>query len=144
MAGFTPNASLDNSPKRKRGFCLSLADASGYDASGYDASGYDILQENPPVAERFELYVSGIELANGYHEVLDSAELRRRTTEANAQRRADGKAELPEQNRLLAAMESESGLPPSTGVALGFDRVVMLATGASSIDEVITFPFDRA
>lgn len=97
---------------------------------------------DPPVAERFELYVSGIELANGYHEILDPAELRRRATEANAQRLVDGKPALPEQNRLLAALEA--GLPPSTGVALGFDRIVMLAAGAATVQEVIAFPFDRA
>jgi lysyl-tRNA synthetase class 2 len=97
---------------------------------------------NPPVAERFELYVDGIELANGYHELLDASELRQRNARANVQRQADGKQPLPEESRLLAAMEA--GLPPAVGVALGFDRVVMLAAGASSVAEVIAFPFDRA
>jgi len=96
----------------------------------------------PPVAERFELYVSGVELANGYHELVDPAVLRRRNAWNNARRQADGKPPLPEESRLLAAMEA--GLPSSTGVALGFDRVVMLAVGASRLDEVIAFPFDRA
>jgi lysyl-tRNA synthetase class 2 len=96
----------------------------------------------PPVAERFELYAEGIELANGYHELLDPQELRGRMARANAQRRADGKPALPEENRLLAAMES--GLPESTGVALGFDRLVMLAAGAKRVDEVLAFPFERA
>lgn len=101
-----------------------------------------VRQENPPVAERFELFVSGVELANGYHELLDPALLRRRNDRANALRESDGKARLPSQSRLLSAMDS--GLPPSTGVALGFDRVVMLAAGATRLDEVIAFPFDRA
>jgi lysyl-tRNA synthetase class 2 len=101
-----------------------------------------IRAENPPVAERFELYVAGIELANGYHELVDAAELRRRNAVVNAQRRADGKAALPEQSRLLAAMEA--GLPEGAGVALGFDRLVMLAAGAKSISEVMAFPLDRA
>ncbi len=96
----------------------------------------------PPVAERFELYVDGIELANGYHELRDAEEFRRRMSEANAQRRSDGKPALPEQNRLLAALEA--GLPASTGVALGFDRLVMLAAGAATIREVMAFPLDRA
>lgn len=96
----------------------------------------------PPVAERFELYVDGIELANGYHELLDAAALRQRNRENNALRVRDGKPALPEESRLLAAMEA--GLPPSTGCALGFDRAAMLAAGASCVDEVIAFPFERA
>jgi elongation factor P--(R)-beta-lysine ligase len=96
----------------------------------------------PPVAERFELYASGIELANGYHELTDADELRRRIAQANELRRQDDKSALPEENRLLAAMDA--GLPESTGVALGFDRVVMLAAGAKSLAEVMAFPIDRA
>jgi elongation factor P--(R)-beta-lysine ligase len=96
----------------------------------------------PPVAERFELYIDGVEIANGYHELLDPAELRARNASVNAQRVADGKAPLPEESRLLAAMQS--GLPPSVGVALGFDRLLMAALGAKTIAEVIAFPFDRA
>jgi lysyl-tRNA synthetase class 2 len=60
---------------------------------------------NPPVAERFELYVAGIELANGYHELLNPAELRARNANVNAQRLADGKPALPEESRLLEAMQ---------------------------------------
>jgi elongation factor P--(R)-beta-lysine ligase len=96
----------------------------------------------PPVAERFELYIAGVEIANGYHELLDPAELRMRNAQTNAQRRADGKEALPEESRLLAAMEN--GLPASVGVALGFDRLAMAALGAKTIAEVIAFPFDRA
>jgi lysyl-tRNA synthetase class 2 len=96
----------------------------------------------PPVAERFELYVSGIELANGYHELVDPAALRERNRRNNALRRSDGKPPLPEESRLLAAMEA--GMPPATGVALGFDRVAMLVAGANDIREVLAFPFDRA
>lgn len=96
----------------------------------------------PPVAERFELYVDGLELANGYHELLDAAELRRRNAIANRERLADGKPALPEESRLLAAMRA--GLPPCSGTALGFDRLVMVATGAERIDEVIPFPVERA
>ncbi len=96
----------------------------------------------PPVAERFELYIGGVEIANGYHELLDPAELLARNAKVNAQRRVDGKPPLPEQSRLLAAMQS--GLPPSVGVALGFDRLLMAALGVKTIAEVIAFPFDRA
>jgi lysyl-tRNA synthetase class 2 len=94
------------------------------------------------VAERFELYVDGIELANGFHELLNAGVLRERNTRANRQRLADGKPPLPEDSRLLAAMDA--GLPPCAGVALGFDRVVMIVSGASAIDEVIAFPIERA
>jgi lysyl-tRNA synthetase class 2 len=96
----------------------------------------------PAVAERFELYVRGIELANGYHELLDPAVLRERNRINNQARLADGKQALPEESRLLAAMEA--GLPSSSGVALGFDRLVMLAAGAKSLADVLPFPFDRA
>ncbi|HEV3007392.1 MAG TPA: EF-P lysine aminoacylase EpmA [Pirellulales bacterium] len=96
----------------------------------------------PAVAERFELYVRGTELANGYHELLDSAALRERNRTTNAARREQGKPALPEESRLLAAMDD--GLPACTGVALGFDRVVMLAAGAARLDKVLAFPFDRA
>ena len=102
----------------------------------------EVGEEESSVAERFELYVDGIELANGYHELRDPAELRRRQQEAAAERERDGHVELPLPSRLLAAMEQ--GLPACSGVALGFDRLVMLATGAESIDEVLTFPMDRA
>lgn len=96
----------------------------------------------PPVAERFELYVDGIELANGYHELLDAEVLRQRNRENNRLRQARGKPALPEESRLLAAMDS--GLPACTGVAMGFDRVVMLAAGAKELSAVMPFPFDRA
>ncbi len=95
-----------------------------------------------PTAERFELYVDGMELANGYHELLDATVLAQRQTKANTQRVTDGKAALPEDNHLLDAMRQ--GLPPCTGVALGFDRLAMIALKAQSISEVIAFPFDRA
>ncbi|MEQ8788343.1 MAG: EF-P lysine aminoacylase EpmA [Pirellulaceae bacterium] len=98
--------------------------------------------DTPPVAERFELYVDGVELANGYHELLDAEVLARRQTLANQQRAADGKPVLPACGRLLAAIRH--GLPACTGVALGFDRVVMLAAGAAHISEVLAFPIDRA
>jgi lysyl-tRNA synthetase class 2 len=94
------------------------------------------------VAERFELYVDGIELANGYHELLDAGALRERNVRANQERLADGKPQLPNNSRLLAAMEA--GLPPCAGVALGFDRVVLIAAVAKQIDEVIAFPIERA
>jgi len=101
-----------------------------------------VREGDPPVAERFELYIRGLELANGYHELLDAGEQERRFREANARRREAGKVELPLDGRLLRALEA--GLPACAGVAMGFDRMVMLATGARSIDEVLAFPIERA
>lgn len=100
------------------------------------------VRGEPPVAERFELYVDGLELANGYHELLDAETLRKRNVENNRLRAADGKPQLPVESRLLEAMRS--GLPPCTGCALGFDRVVMLACGKTDIADVLTFPIERA
>jgi lysyl-tRNA synthetase class 2 len=100
------------------------------------------VEGDPPVARRFELYVRGVELANGYYELVDPGELRARAVAENRLRAADGKPALPEESRLLAAMEH--GMGESTGVALGFDRLVMLAAGADSLAEVMAFPIDRA
>ncbi len=90
------------------------------------------------VAKRFELYWKGVELANGYDELTDAIELRKRLDTVNNQRRADGKEALPLPESLLTAMESR--LPACSGCALGFDRLVMLACGAKSISEVLAFP----
>ena len=113
-----------------------------YDWPASQAALAQVCNEESPVAERFELYADGIELANGYHELTDAAELRRRGQEANCQREADGRHTLPEPAQLLVAMDA--GLPPCTGVALGFDRLVMLAAGAASLAEVMAFPSERA
>ena len=92
-------------------------------------AGYD-------VAERFELYYRGIELANGFHELADPVELRRRFDNVNEVRTINGQRAFPMPERFLAAMQN---LPDCTGCALGFDRLVMLATGADRIDDVLTF-----
>jgi lysyl-tRNA synthetase class 2 len=97
-------------------------------------------EDGQRVAERFEVYWRGVELANGYHELTDATELRRRLTAVNDARAADGRQRLPLPESLLSAMER--GLPDCTGCALGFDRLAMLATGAGSIDEVMAFPGD--
>jgi lysyl-tRNA synthetase class 2 len=100
-----------------------------------------IERDGIEVAERFELYWRGVELANGYHELTDAAELRRRFIEVNAGRVADNRPALPLPESLLAAMER--GLPASTGCALGFDRLVMLALGAKQIADVMAFTVKR-
>lgn len=94
------------------------------------------------VSERFELFIDGIELANGYNELSDANLLRHRNKAANQSRVGDGKCPLPEQSRLLKGMES--GLPPCCGTALGVERLLMVLLGAQAIDEVLAFPFDRA
>ncbi len=96
-----------------------------------------VIRNGIEVAERFELYWRGVELANGYHELTDAAELRARFIEVNNARAADGRPALPLPESLLSAMER--GLPNSTGCALGYDRFVMLALGTESIGDVMAF-----
>ena len=91
------------------------------------------------VAERFELYWHGVELANGYHELTDDDALRGRLEHVNRDRVADNRPALPLPERLLAAM-IDPGLPSCTGCALGFDRLAMLVSQAPEIWNVITFP----
>jgi lysyl-tRNA synthetase class 2 len=97
--------------------------------------------DNPAVAERFELYYRGVELANGFHELGGGTEQRRRFESELAQRAAQGRESPPLDERLLAALEA--GLPDCAGVALGVDRLVMLALGARSLEEVIAFTIDN-
>lgn len=93
-------------------------------------------------AERFELYLDGIELANGYRELIDAKVLIDRAREDNRRRRAAKLQERTLDPRLIAAMEI--GLPDCSGVALGVDRLMMAATGAASMDEVMPFSWGRA
>jgi elongation factor P--(R)-beta-lysine ligase len=97
---------------------------------------------DPCAALRFELYCEGVELANGFNELASAAEQRARFNQDNAARRRAGLPAFPPDELLLAALEA--GLPECSGVALGFDRTVMLATGARAIDEVLPFPTERA
>jgi lysyl-tRNA synthetase class 2 len=94
------------------------------------------------VAERFEVFFRGMELANGYHELTDASEQRKRFLDDLESRRALGRPETPIDDWLLEALRH--GLPRCAGVALGFDRLVMIAAGASSIDAVLSFSSERA
>ncbi|KAA3627797.1 MAG: EF-P lysine aminoacylase GenX [Proteobacteria bacterium] len=94
------------------------------------------------VAERFELYWRGLELANGFNELADAAEQAQRFKVDRQRRESLGLPPVPVDTRLLAALES--GLPPCAGVALGVDRLLMALTGVDDIRRVLAFPIDRA
>jgi lysyl-tRNA synthetase class 2 len=98
--------------------------------------------DDPRAALRFELYCDGVELANGFHELASAAEQRARFEQDNRERQRVGLPVHAPDELLLAALAA--GLPECSGVALGFDRTVMIATGAKSIDEVLAFPTERA
>ena len=106
------------------------------------ASLAQISTEDHRVAERFEVYYKGIELANGFHELTAAREQQQRFERDTRQRAARGLPQQPIDLNLLAALEA--GLPDCSGVALGVDRVIMLALGAESLAEVLAFPVDRA
>ncbi len=95
-----------------------------------------------PVAERFEFYYDGVELANGFHELADAGEQSRRFDLELAQRADAGLAPVPRDEALLSALAA--GLPDACGVALGFDRLCMLALGANHIEDVLAFGLARA
>ncbi|MFN9720762.1 MAG: EF-P lysine aminoacylase EpmA [Planctomycetota bacterium] len=94
-------------------------------------------ESEPEVARRFELYINGIELCNGYQELTDADELTAREVAQNSIRTANGHVPLPGARRLIEAMRH--GLPSCSGVALGFDRLAMIAIDASDVSEVMPF-----
>lgn len=98
--------------------------------------------ETPAVGSRFELYLDGVELANGFHELGDAGEQRARFEADNRARVRAALPVMPIDEALLAALAS--GLPACAGVALGFDRLLMLAANAGGLDAVLAFPVDRA
>nr|WP_237467932.1 elongation factor P--(R)-beta-lysine ligase [Vibrio stylophorae] len=113
-----------------------------YDFPASQAALAKLNADDPRVADRFEVYFKGIELANGFHELTDAKEQLARFEADNVQREAMG---LPAQvidHQLIAALAA--GMPDCAGVALGIDRLVMLALGAEHIDQVLSFPLHRA
>ena len=94
------------------------------------------------VALRFELVMHGMEIANGYDELCDAAEQARRFEADRESRRQQQLPDIAADQRLLAAMQH--GLPACAGVALGVDRLLMLKLGTRTIDDVLTFPLERA
>ncbi|WP_133499931.1 EF-P lysine aminoacylase EpmA [Cognatilysobacter terrigena] len=97
---------------------------------------------DPPVAERFELYLGPLEVANGYHELTDACEQRARFDRDIARRATWGAPNVPRDDALLNALAN--GLPDSAGVALGVDRLLMAMRGAARIADVLAFDFGRA
>lgn len=115
-------------------------------------AGLNIIQDFPStqaalaqvcqdVAQRFEVYFNGIELANGFHELTDPIEQRRRFVQANSERKKLGKETLPLDENLLSALEL--GLPDSCGVAVGFDRLLMLQLNKESLKEILPFDWNN-
>lgn len=100
------------------------------------------VMDGHPVAHRFELYVQGLELCNGYWELTDPDEQRARFVADNQRREALGKPVMAADGAFLQALAS--GLPDCAGVALGLDRLLMLKAGEADIARVLTFPFERA
>lgn len=111
----------------------------------YPASQAALARVRPgtvPVAERFEVFIEGLELANGFHELREAEEQERRFLRNNEQRAASGLPVIPLDRLLLDSLRQ--GLPDCAGVALGLDRLLMILCAANSIDEVLAFPFERS
>ncbi|SEH07753.1 Elongation factor P--(R)-beta-lysine ligase [Candidatus Venteria ishoeyi] len=112
-----------------------------YDYPASQASLARKLPDRPELAARFELYMQGVELANGFFELNNAKEQAQRFKEELAQRKQRGLLQPVQDERFLAALEA--GLPDCAGVALGLDRLLMLQTGAQHIDEVLSFSIQR-
>jgi len=96
-----------------------------------------LCPDDPRFAERFEVYAGGLELANAFGELIDGTEQRRRLEADREARRYLGLCDHPLDERFLAALDQ--GVPPTSGIAVGIDRLVMLLCGARRIDDVLTF-----
>jgi lysyl-tRNA synthetase class 2 len=112
-----------------------------YDFPASQAALARLNSHDPRIASRFEVYVDGIELANGFHELSHAQEQRQRFINDNQKRQQLGLEQIKLDENFLASLDK---LPDCSGVALGIDRLVMLAIGVKTIDEVISFPIDRA
>jgi lysyl-tRNA synthetase class 2 len=113
-----------------------------YDYPASQAALARLRDGEPPVAERFELFIRGIEIANGFHELGDAREQRRRFERDLAARAAAGAPAVPIDESLLAALEA--GLPDCAGVAVGLDRLLMVLGGYDHIADVLAFDIERA
>jgi len=106
------------------------------------ASLAQITDDDPPVAERFECFVGGMELANGFHELRDSEQQRQRFEADNQRRKQLQHAIMPLDENFLSALQD--GLPDCSGVAVGLDRLLMWLYDAKNIDEILAFPWEVA
>lgn len=113
-----------------------------YDFPASQAALARIRQDDPSVAERFEVYIAGIELANGFHELSNAQEQQQRFEQNLQQRVQMNYPIVPMDHNLLAALQH--GLPDCAGIALGIDRLVMLASQAKQLSEIISFPLESA
>ena len=113
-----------------------------YNFPSSQASLAKISKEDSRVADRFECYYLGIELANGFHELTDVSQQLQRFEQDNIKRGATKLPVRPIDNSFISALEN--GLPQCSGVALGIDRLVMLALQIENIEQVLTFPIERA
>ena len=113
-----------------------------YDYPASQATLAKIRKGTPDIAERFELYVNGVELANGFHELNDHEEQAERFHQEQIIRKEKGQQGIPADYLLIDALKH--GLPDCAGVAMGLERLLMVLTGVEHINEVLTFPFDRA
>ncbi len=113
-----------------------------YDFPASQAALAKIHPTNPTVAQRFEVYIQGIECANGFDELMNAAEQRQRFEKDNHHREQLGRAPMKIDERFLAALEH--GLPTCAGVALGLDRLLMIKANTNTIRDVISFPCDLA
>lgn len=104
-------------------------------------AGFAQIAPGPPArAERWELYIAGIEIGNACTELTDAAEQRRRMVRSGERRRQNGAAIYPIDEPFLAALEN--GMPPAAGIAIGLDRLLLVLSGATSLDEVVPFSED--
>ncbi|MFW5443260.1 MAG: EF-P lysine aminoacylase EpmA [Methylococcaceae bacterium] len=101
-----------------------------------------INQNNPAIADRFEVFIKGIEIGNGFFELSDAVEQEMRFDQENKSRVLNGLEQVEKDKKFLDALKS--GLPECSGIAIGLDRLLMIIASAQSLNDVIAFPFDRA
>lgn len=126
----------------KKGDCLEGVFIYDYPASMSALARLNTNHQGHEVASRFELFINGIELANGYHELLDAKEQQARFKEDQQKRAERGFDRYPYDQRMVQALEH--GMPDCAGVALGIDRLLMLIMGTNRISDVLAFDFSRA